>query len=292
MHVNQDAADFVALSGIKRVDLSTTSPSIKSAEASTSNTSPMRFLHDSEGSTSPHKTARGNQSNGFHFTKFHMHKFKRLLIAMIPFVLFTAGLALVSVGIFSYVENESILAVFIVSRDKGTSLGQHGADGSGSPLSAVNKAVVAAPLSGERLVTPFYYDGDLIGAIRISSVDIDVNAYQGDTKDSLTLGAGHYFGSFFPGQGGNVVIASHRTSYFRNFEYLKTGDLVEFETSYGLFTYKVRETEILENDFSSIAVDTDQEQLTMYTCYPFTFIGNAPDRYVVRCDLVDSELNT
>ena len=60
-----------------------------------------------------------------------------------------------------------------------------------------------------------------------------------------------------------------------------------------MFRYKIREISILEKaDFDTITDETDSEQLTLYTCYPFVYVGNAPNRYVVRCDLYESELNT
>ena len=142
-----------------------------------------------------------------------------------------------------------------------------------------------------RLVVPFYYYGDQIGIVRISSADLEVNVYQGDREDELQIGAGHYGGSLFPGQGGNIVLAGHRTTYFRNLEYVEIGDRVEFETTYVFFAYQVCEIKILDADaFESIVEETAQEQLTMYTCHPFNYVGNAPQRYVVLCDLLESDI--
>lgn len=211
---------------------------------------------------------------------------------MIPFIIFITGLSLVSTGVIAYVENESILAVLITSRDHAASVDLHGLDSSGNAISVSAEKATVVLTPGEKLQVPFYYQGEQFGTIHISSVDIDVNVYQGDAEDELRLGAGHYIASMFPGQNGNIVVASHRTTYFRNFENLKTGDLVEFETTYGHFTYEVREIKILDKDFYAPAKPTDKEQLTLYTCYPFTYIGNAPSRFFVLCDLIGSELNT
>jgi len=281
MRSDQDISEFVASSGIVRVG------------AVPRPNQPLRFLSDGSTSSSRQNSDRGHRSSrDNHVRRSRIRKGKRLLTAMIPFIIFIAGLSLVSVGIFAYVENESILALFITSRDNVPSDALHGLDSPVSLPSAPTETAAVVSEPGARLVVPFFYDGDPFGTISIPSVDIAVNAYQGDSEDEFQLGAGHYTGSFFPGQGGNIVIASHRTTYFRPMEDLKTGDMVEFETTYGHFTYQVREIKILKGDFSEIVKATDKEQLTMYTCYPFTYIGNAPNRFVVMCDLIDSELNT
>jgi LPXTG-site transpeptidase (sortase) family protein len=100
------------------------------------------------------------------------------------------------------------------------------------------------------------------------------------------LGVGHYTGSFLPGQGGNILIAGHRTkAKFLNFKNLKIGDLVDFETSYGQYYYKVKAFKIIKGDDQSIADDTEAEQLTLYTCYPFYYKGTATKRFVVICSV-------
>lgn len=136
----------------------------------------------------------------------------------------------------------------------------------------------------ERLVVPFYYIDDPIGTIRIPSASIDVTVYQDDNEQNISRGAGHYLGSFLPGQDGNILIAGHRTwDVFYKFKYLEIGDVVYFETTYGYYVYQVDRFVIIEGTDDSIATDGGFEQLTMYTCYPFDYKGNAPQRYVVIC---------
>ena len=275
----------------------------------------MRFFTVQTNALSRQKKPYGHQGTSPHlFRRSQKRRLKRLLLSMIPFVLFIVGLTLVSAGLFSYIENESILAIFITSRDMSPSSGLHtllraGSSDSGitepgetdtdrstepsaeSGMTGIKEIAVSEPSA--RLIVPFYYYGDQIGVVRISAVNLEVNVYQGDTEDQIRLGAGHYDGSYYPGQDGNIVIAGHRTTYFRNLENLKTGDQVDFETTYGQFIYQVREIVILDSpDFDSIIEEAKEEQLTLYTCYPFIYIGNAPQRYVVRCNLVESELNT
>lgn len=228
----------------------------------------------------------------------------RLLVSTLPFVLFVVGLACISFGVFRYLEQESTISLFLENKSLAVST-----DGSWrqTPVSAAATATASssspssptpavpatvAPDASGRLVTPFFYVGQQIGLLRFPNLPLEVKAFQGDSEKELRQGAGHYTGSFLPGQNGNIVVAGHRTSYFRKFEYLKAGDPVLFETSYGTFTYRIREFKIISGSDTSVARPTTQEQLTLYTCYPFTYVGNAPKRYVVICDLVSQAVRT
>ncbi len=222
-----------------------------------------------------------------------LKRMRRVGMASIPFAVFLLGLSLLSVGFFSYVENESVLAIFLTGRDAVRVSTSDEPNVTQTSATTVRESATIPTETEGKLVVPFYYQGDQIGTIRIASAEIEVGVYQGDTEDQFRLGAGHYFDSFLPGQEGNIVIASHRTSYFRDLEYVEVGDIIDFETTYGSFTYVIREISILEKkDFDTITDPTDQEQLTLYTCYPFVYVGNAPNRYVVRCDLTEAKLNT
>ena len=233
-------------------------------------------------------------------TVSHSAALNRLLRASVPYMLFLIGLVVVSVGFFRFVENQSVLSMFIVDR------GRHVAVTSEiikwedskptpsttenqetkipvqpeSPLPAVTEQENTSDVT-QRLVVPFFYIGDKIGTLTIPSVNIDVGVYQGDREAEFKLGAGHYAGSYFPGQGNNILIAAHRTTYFKPLETIAVGDLITFATTYGDYNYIVSEILIIDGRDNSVAAETEGEQLTLYTCYPFNYFGNAPNRFVV-----------
>ena len=95
-------------------------------------------------------------------------------------------------------------------------------------------------------------------------------------------------GTTLPGQGGNVVLSGHRDTVFRKLEHLKVGDHITFKTQYGEFIYEATEFQIVEADDQTVAVAKDYETLTLTTCYPFNFIGDAPQRYIVYTKLISS----
>ena len=136
--------------------------------------------------------------------------------------------------------------------------------------------------STKRLVNyPDY--GSKYATIKIEKINIELPLYHGDSLNILKNGVGHYAGSYFPGEGGTIIIAAHNSSnLFGNIPSLKKGDKIEIDTTYGVFTYVVDSFKIIdENDLSAFKIEHEQEKLIMYTCYPTNTLGNKTQRYVV-----------
>ena len=130
--------------------------------------------------------------------------------------------------------------------------------------------------------------GEEFGNLTISSIDFESPVLHGDSKLELDQGIGHFPGSTIPGEKGNVIISGHRHTIFRPLEKVKLGDEVIFETTYGKYKYKVSEIKVVdESDAYELRV-LDHERLTMYTCYPFTAIGNTSERLIFICDFIES----
>lgn len=131
--------------------------------------------------------------------------------------------------------------------------------------------------------------GDNIGSVTIPAINTTLPIFQGTDEKELKKGVGHYSQSVLPGEEDNSVLSGHRETTFRELGKLKIGDLVIVKTSAGTFTYKVSGTRIVHADDRTVIVPTDHAVLTMTTCYPFNFIGKAPDRFIVSSDLIKSE---
>ncbi|MDM5157365.1 sortase [Bacillus sp. DX1.1] len=119
--------------------------------------------------------------------------------------------------------------------------------------------------------------GDKIGELKFPSLDYDVPVVQGTQPKELKSGVGHFAGSLLPGQGGNVVLNGHRNTSFHKLEGVKKGDSIKFSTPYGEFVYEITDLKITGANDNTIIVPTDYETLTLTTCYPFEYIGDAPD---------------
>jgi sortase A len=130
--------------------------------------------------------------------------------------------------------------------------------------------------------------GDYIGTISIPALKKTLPIYQGTENSQLEKGVGHFEGSVLPGQVDNSVLAGHRDSVFSQLGKLKLGDLIMVDTSAGNFTYKVSRFRIVGENDRTVIVPTKTAVLTLSTCYPFFYIGNAPKRFIVSANLLEA----
>ena len=132
--------------------------------------------------------------------------------------------------------------------------------------------------------------GDKYANLLIDSINLNLPIYHGDNMSILSIGVGHYAGSYFPGEGGTVVLAAHNTEgFFKRFEELKINDIVKIKSNYGEFTYNITDIKILnEKEMNASIIEDDKELLIMYTCYPINenIIGRRTKRYVVYAELI------
>lgn len=140
------------------------------------------------------------------------------------------------------------------------------------------------PTSGISSITQS--TGTYIGELRIRSLKLKVNIFEGTEKSALSKGAGHYIRSVMPGESDNSVIAGHRDTVFATLGKIKKGATIEITTRTGTFDYLVTSTRIVDKNDRSVIVPTESATLTLSTCYPFRFVGSAPQRFVVTGQLV------
>jgi sortase A len=131
--------------------------------------------------------------------------------------------------------------------------------------------------------------GDVIGSLTIPRINSKIAIIEGTGSKELKRGVGHYVGSVIPGVSDNSVLAGHRDSVFRRLGEVKIGDLITVRNDYGTFVYEVHKIRIVQANDRTVIVPTKDAVLTLSTCYPFRFIGNAPKRYVVQAGLVIGE---
>jgi LPXTG-site transpeptidase (sortase) family protein len=110
---------------------------------------------------------------------------------------------------------------------------------------------------------------------------------QGSDEETLRLGPGHIETTPLPGEAGNVAIAGHRDSFFRPLRNVRVGDDVLLETPEARVHYRVSSFRVVNSHDVSVIGPTKGAALTLVTCYPFWFIGNAPDRFIVRATRVE-----
>ncbi|WP_150270037.1 class D sortase [Paenibacillus tepidiphilus] len=134
-----------------------------------------------------------------------------------------------------------------------------------------------------------YAEGEVIGEIYFPKLGKRVAILAGTGKTQLKKGAGHYEGSAAIGASGNSVLAGHRDTVFRGLGELVVGDRIEAETADGKFIYEVTGSIIVDDKARGAIKHSDEPILTLITCYPFGYVGPAPDRYLLSASLVRAE---
>jgi sortase A len=109
--------------------------------------------------------------------------------------------------------------------------------------------------------------------------------FEGADQDVLERGAGHLPGSALPGDRGNTVLAAHRDTFFRPLRGIRIGDVVKIHRPLQDSVYVVQSARVVEPDETDVLKSTGEPALTLITCYPFRFVGPAPERFVVRAVL-------
>ncbi|MDQ0220019.1 class D sortase [Peribacillus cavernae] len=132
--------------------------------------------------------------------------------------------------------------------------------------------------------------GEMMGELYIPKLEKSLSIYHGTDENELEKGVGHYAQSVLPGERDNSVLSGHRDTVFRRLGEVGKGDLLIARTEAGTFTYKVRKVRIVDADDRTVIVPKPKATLTVTTCYPFSFIGHAPERYVLVADLLTSEM--
>ncbi len=127
-----------------------------------------------------------------------------------------------------------------------------------------------------------FKEGDVLGRMEIPKIGMSVIVLQGTTPKTLRLGVGHIDGTALPGESGNVGIAGHRDTFFRGLKDIHTGDGISLQTATGIAMYEVDWIQITVPSDGDIVSATTESGLTLVTCYPFHYIGAAPERFVVH----------
>ena len=124
--------------------------------------------------------------------------------------------------------------------------------------------------------------GEALAVLRVPSVGIEVPVYQKGTEPRLIRGVGLIDGMGIPDQGGNVGIAGHRDGFFRALKDIRKGDLIVLQTRAHVQRYRVANIQIVSASDRHALADTEDPSITLVTCYPFYFVGHAPQRFIVH----------
>jgi LPXTG-site transpeptidase (sortase) family protein len=128
-----------------------------------------------------------------------------------------------------------------------------------------------------------------LGRLDVPDASVSVMLLDGTDELTLNRAVGHIEGTARPGETGNVGIAGHRDSFFRGLQYLEVGDDLSLTTLNGVARYEVAKLEVVDPDAVEVLAATDHDALTLVTCYPFYYVGDAPRRFIVHARQVRYE---
>ena len=126
-----------------------------------------------------------------------------------------------------------------------------------------------------------------LAVLRIPKIRLEVAVLPGTDDRTLDRGVGHIEDTAPPGTDGNSGLAGHRDGFFRGLKDIAAGDAIVLETLDATETYLVERTWIVNPDDVSVLDPTPSRSLTLVTCYPFYYVGSAPQRFIVRAVRVD-----
>jgi LPXTG-site transpeptidase (sortase) family protein len=122
----------------------------------------------------------------------------------------------------------------------------------------------------------------IVGRISIPRLNVSAMVEEGIDDLTLSRAVGHIPGTPLPGESGNVGIAGHRDTFFRALKDLQPHDSIEVATRSGHFRYSVVSLTVVEPDNVGVLASYGGHSLTIVTCFPFQYIGNAPRRFIVH----------
>jgi sortase A len=132
--------------------------------------------------------------------------------------------------------------------------------------------------------------GAVIGEMQVPRLGLKSIVVQGDSDRILRRAVGHIPETALPGQSGNVALAGHRDSFFRPLRNIRSGDAIIFKTRNAEFQYQVESTAVVPPSDVSVLRPSGGRTLTLITCFPFYYIGAAPNRFVVRARQVEPSI--
>lgn len=124
------------------------------------------------------------------------------------------------------------------------------------------------------------------GVLRIPGLELEAPVFDGTSERYLDLGIGRIEGTAHFTESGNIALAGHRDGHFRRLKEIAIGDRIELRTVAGLRSYEVRDLQVVNPEDVHVLAPTRKETLTLVTCYPFYFMGHAPQRFIVRAEEV------
>jgi sortase A len=198
-------------------------------------------------------------------------------------ILFLIGI--LSLGYYGYVSVDAKVFQSVQRRQFEQAVSQPRIEVPAVELPSATPSNHPAPERAEPFTMPVA-GGPVLGKLEIEKVGLTVVIVEGTDDRALRRGVGHIPESALPGESGNVGIAGHRDTFFRDLRKVEKSDEIKLETANGLFRYAVDFSEVVDPTDTQVLDASSTPTLTLVTCYPFWYVGPAPKRLIVRAYLI------
>ena len=185
-------------------------------------------------------------------------------------------------------QREAGIAAFHAARSEAAEQRQVLLDdaASGNPLTATVAAPDLSLWDAQRVRE---YEASLaveaappLAVLSIGRLGIDVPVYDGASDFNLNRGVARIEGTAAVDAEGNLGIAGHRDGFFRGLKDIAIGDRIDLLTGQGASAYSVASIDIVDPGDVWVLEPTEEATVTLVTCYPFYYVGQAPKRYIVK----------
>lgn len=126
--------------------------------------------------------------------------------------------------------------------------------------------------------------GEVLGQIDVPRVGLSAVIVHGNSSTVLRRGVGHLPETPMPGEWGNVVLAGHRDTFFRPLRQIRPGDVIRLRAGGETFAYRVESTDVVFPTDVQVLLPSNSRSLTLITCFPFEYVGAAPNRFIVLAE--------
>ena len=185
--------------------------------------------------------------------------------------LLAAGVAMVSWPLAVYAESE------YVQWSAGRAFQGEGGGGAKPPTETIVPLAVAKPKSSPKL-----QPGTPIGKLSIDRLGISYVLLEGTDARTLDKSIGHVESTALPGETGNIGVAGHRNTHFRKLEWVRRGDVIAIRTESDEYRYSVEWVRLYTPSDLEVLDRRHGPAVTLITCFPFEYVGSAPQRFIVR----------
>lgn len=207
-------------------------------------------------------------------------------LRVLEIALWTASAVALAVVVWVAVDRTVFQAYreWVFERQLGKEAPREGAPGERSRAPRRAPEPLPPPAPRPRALPP----ESMVGRIEIPRLGMKAVILEGTSSRALRRAVGHIEGTSLPGDGGNAGLAGHRDTIFRPLKDIRLGDIIRVQTLDGTFDYVVESTKVVTAETIEVLNATASPALTLVTCFPFSYVGSAPNRFIVRARQVNA----